>query len=171
MRSGNHTQQGEKMNTSSLLDAIRVVKENERFASASYWEAARKIQHPAGKFVFEELSRFEQYHYERLTNLERALEYEGHFIEYEGKEFPLPPALEVPAVKDPDQKDVLTIINQAIELEENAKKVYAELADQIDDPQGRQMFKRLADEEYKHFMLLIEAYWSVSYLGDWRWMR
>mgnify|MGYP001247309383 CR=1 FL=1 len=158
------------MNTSSLLDAIRVVKENERFASASYWEAARKIQHPAGKFVFEELSRFEQYHYERLTNLERALEYEGHFIEYEGKEFPLPPALEVPAVKDPDQKDVLTIINQAIELEENAKKVYAELADQIDDPQGKQMFKRLADEEYKHFMLLIEAYWSVSYLGDWRWM-
>lgn len=159
------------MNTSSLLDAIRVVKENERFASASYWEAARKIQHPAGKFVFEELSRFEQYHYERLTNLERALEYEGHFIEYEGKEFPLPPALEVPAVKDPDQKDVLTIINQAIELEENAKKVYAELAEQIDDPQGKQMFKRLADEEYKHFMLLIEAYWSVSYLGDWRWMR
>ena len=59
------------MNTSSLLDAIRAVKENERFASASYWEAARKIQNPAGKFVFEELSRFEEYHYERLTNLEK----------------------------------------------------------------------------------------------------
>jgi len=159
------------MNTSSLLDAIRVVKENERFASASYWDAARKIQNPAGRFVFEELSKFEEYHFARLTALEKALEADGQFIDYEGKEFPLPPALEVPAVKDADQKDVLTIINQAIELEENAKQAYTDLAAQIDDPRGKQMFERLANEEYKHFLLLIEAYWSVSYLGDWRWMR
>lgn len=158
------------MNTSSLLDAIRVVKENERFASASYWDAAGKIQSPAGKYVFEELSKFEEYHYNRLTALEKALEADGTFIEYEGREFPLPPALEVPAAKEPVQKDVLTIITQAIELEENAKKAYADLAGQIDDPRGRQMFERLANEEYRHYQLLIEAYWSVSYLGDWRWM-
>lgn len=159
------------MNIPSLLDAIRVVKENERFASASYWDAAKKIQNPAGRFVFEELSKFEQFHYERLTELERSLAAEGRFIDYEGKEFPLPPALEVPAAKEPDQKSVTTIISQAIELEENARKAYGDLAAQIDDPNGKQMFERLANEEYKHFMLLIEAYWSVSYLGDWRWMR
>ena len=158
------------MNTASLLDAIRVVKENERFASASYWDAARKIQNPAGRFVFEELSKFEGYQYERLTALEIALEADGQFIDYQGKEFPLPPVLEVPAVKEADQKDVLTIISQAIELEENAKKAYTELAEQIDDPRGKQMFERLAREEYRHYQLLIEAYWSVSYLGDWRWM-
>jgi rubrerythrin len=158
------------MNTSSLLDAIRVVKENERFASASYWDAARKIENPSGRFVFEELSKFEEYHYNRLTALEKALEADGTFIEYEGREFPLPPALEVPAVKEPAQKDVLTIITQAIELEENAKKAYADLAGQIDDPRGKKMFERLANEEYRHYQLLIEAYWSVSYLGDWRWM-
>lgn len=159
------------MNTPGLLDAVRVVKENERFASASYWDASRKIEHPAGRFVFEELSKFEEYHYQRLTALEKALEADGNFIEYEGKEFPLPPVLEVPAVKEADQKDVLTIITQAIELEENARQAYTEIADQIDDPRGKQMFKRLADEEYKHYLLLIEAYWSVSYLGDWRWMH
>lgn len=159
------------MNTPGLLDAVRVVKENERFASASYCDASRKIEHPAGRFVFEELSKFEEYHYQRLTALEKALEADGNFIEYEGKEFPLPPVLEVPAVKEADQKDVLTIITQAIELEENAKQAYTEIADQIDDPRGKQMFKRLADEEYKHYLLLIEAYWSVSYLGDWRWMH
>ena len=159
------------MNKSSLLDAIKVVKENEWFASASYWDAARKIENPSGKFVFEELSKFEEYHYERLTALEKSLEAEGAFIDYEGKEFPLPPMLEVPAAREPAQKDVLTVITQAIELEENAKKAYADLAAQIDDPRGKQMFERLAHEEYKHYQLLIEAYWSVSYLGDWRWMR
>lgn len=159
------------MNIPSLLDAVRAVKENERFASASYWEAARKIQNPAGRFVFEELSKFEQFHYERLTDLEKSLVQDGRFIDYEGKEFPIPPALEVPAAHEPDKKSVATIICQAIELEENAKKVYTDLAEQIDDPQGKQMFQRLAGEEHKHYMLLIEAYWSVSYLGDWRWMR
>ncbi len=158
------------MNTPSLLDAIRVVKENERFASASYWDAARKIQHPAGRTVFEELSRFEEYHYQHLTALEKALEADGSFIKYEGRELQLPPLMDVPAVKNANHKDSITIIAQAIELEENAKKAYTDIAEKIDDPRGKQMFKRLAEEEYKHYLFLIEAYWSVSYLGEWRWI-
>ena len=43
------------MSTPSLLDAIRVVKENERLASSSYAEAAEKITNPNAeiKMVFE----------------------------------------------------------------------------------------------------------------------
>jgi rubrerythrin len=159
------------MNKTSLLDAIKAVKENERFASASYWDASKKVQSPTGKQVFEELSKFEEYHFNRLTDLENSLERDNRFIEYEGRDFPLPPKLEVPAAKEPDQKSVTTIISQAIELEENAQKAYHDLAQQIDDPQGKAMFTRLAAEEHKHYSVLLEAYWSVSYLGDWRWIR
>jgi len=159
------------MTTSSLLDAIKVVKENERFASASYWAASKKVQSPTGKQVFEELSKFEEYHFDRLSDLEKSLERDGRFIEYEGREFPLPPKLDVPAAKEPDQKSVADIISQAIELEENAQKAYEDLAKQVDDPQGKAMFTRLAAEEHKHYTVLLEAFWSVSYLGDWRWMR
>jgi rubrerythrin len=50
------------MSTPSLLDAIRVVKENEKTATQNYAEAAKKIDNPLGKTLFEELSKFEVYH-------------------------------------------------------------------------------------------------------------
>ena len=42
---------GETMSTPSLLDAIRVVKENEKIATQNYAEAAKKIDNPLGKHL------------------------------------------------------------------------------------------------------------------------
>ena len=75
------------MNTPNLLDAIRVVKENERIASDRYADAAKKLGQ-VGKELFMQLSEFEQFHYERVSALEKSLEESGDFINYEGKEFP-----------------------------------------------------------------------------------
>ena len=99
------------MSTPNLLDAIRVVKENEMRASESYGDAAKKIRHPIGKNLFEQLSEFEQFHYERLTALEKSLEQKGGFINYEGKEFPLPPIFEIKAAEEPNTKSIMTIIS------------------------------------------------------------
>jgi rubrerythrin len=159
------------MVTPSLLDAIRVAKDNERIASESYRDAVQEIQHTVGKRLFQELSDFEQFHLEKLTALEKSLIETGKFINYEGKEFPLPPIFEVKGAVEPGKKSLMTIITQAIGLEETAKKTYAELADEIDDPLGKEMFKKLSAEEYGHYKVLVGAYWTVSNFGVWKWVR
>lgn len=159
------------MSTHSLLDAIRVVKENERKAMESYADAARNIHHSMGKRLFEQLSEFETYHYERLSFLEKSLEETGQFIAYQGREFPLPPVFDIKAAKEPGKKSVMKIVSQAMNLEEQAEKAYAGVAAQVTDPQGREMFERLANEERQHLRILTKAYWSLNDSGVWNWSR
>jgi rubrerythrin len=159
------------MVTKSLLDAIRVAKDNEKLASEMYASASRKIHDQIGKSIFENLSKFEEFHFEKISSLEKSLEESGKFINYEGKEFPQPPIFEITAVKDLDNKSDIMIIAQAIELEKVAEKTYADISAQIADPQGHNMFKRLSEEEYKHYLILREAYWTVTNLGRWEWKQ
>lgn len=159
------------MSTTNLLDAVRVVKENERIASEMYANAAQNISNPMGKELFKQLSEFEKFHFARLSDLEKSLMEKGNFITYEGKEFPLPPTFEIKAAQELHQKSVMTIISQAIDLEKQAEKAYADLAVQITDPQGHDMFRRLSEEEHNHYRILIEAYWTLTNLGVWKWSR
>lgn len=159
------------MSTPNLLDAIRVVKENERIASESYAGAAQKMRNPMGKELFEQLSEFEKFHYEQLTALEKSLEENGDFINYEGKEFPLPPTFEIKAAEEPNQKTIMEIISEAKELEKQTELAYADLAAKLSDPQGHEMFSRLSEEEHIHYRILTEAYWTLNNLGVWKWSR
>ena len=158
------------MTTPSLLDSIRAVKENERIASESYLEASEEINNPIGKHIFLELSKFEKYHFDKLSDLEKSIESSGKFIDYEDREFLLPPVFEIKASEDPNNKSVITIISQAIELEKQAEKVYGNMAARISDPLGHSMFSRLAEEEHQHYKILREAYWTVTNLGTWKWV-
>ena len=124
------------MLTPSMLDALRVVIENERLASSSYAEAAEKITNPSGIKLFEELAKFEQYHYEQLSALATSLEDSGEYLEYTGKEFPTPATFEIKAAQEPNMKSVIKIIGEAMELEKEAEHEYANLALQTNDPQG-----------------------------------
>jgi len=157
------------MSAPNLLDAIRVVKENERIASESYANAAKNLRNPYGMQLFEQLSVFEKYHYELLTTLEKSLEGSGDFIDYAGKEFPLPPVFEIKAAKEPDTKSAIDIVSEAMELEIQAEKAYADLAAATTDPQGQKMFSRLSGEEHNHYLILTDAFWKLSNLGEWTW--
>jgi rubrerythrin len=161
----------EQMASSNLLDAIRVVKENERIASESYSNAAKNLSNPFAKELFEHLSEFEKFHLEKLTALEKSLQETGNFIHYEGKVFPLPPIFEIKAAEEPNKKSAMTIISEARTLEQQAQKAYASLAAECPDQQGKEMFNQLSDEEHKHFLLLSEAYWSLNDTGKWKWSR
>lgn len=158
------------MTTPSLLDSIRAVKENERIASESYHSASEEINNPIGKHIFLELSKFEKYHFDKLSDLEKSIESSGKFIDYEDREFLLPPVFEIKASEDPKNKSVINIISQAIELEKQAEKVYGNMAARISDPLGHSMFSRLAEEEHQHYKILREAYWTVTNLGTWKWV-
>ena len=154
------------MNKPNLLDAIRIAKENERIAWDAYANAAKRI--PATRELFEQLSEFEKFHYERLTVLEKSLEEEGDFIDYEGKEFILPPISEVKFAEEPGQQSLMQIISEAIKLEIKAENAYADLAAQLTDPRGHKMFIRLSEEEHNHYNILTEAYWSLNQTGVWK---
>jgi rubrerythrin len=159
------------MSTNNLLEAVRVVKENERLAATRYAEAVNTIGHPMGKELFKQLSEFEKYHYEQITALEKSLLASGDFIDYEGKEFPMPPVFEIKAAQDTHKKSIMTIISEAIDLEKSAEKAYADLATQMTLSQGRKMFTRLSEEEHNHYRILNEAYWALNELGVWKWTR
>ena len=117
------------------------------------------------------MSEFEKFHYDRLAALEKSLEEKGDFINYEGKEFILPPILEIKFAEEPDQKSVVQIISEAMKLESQAEKAYTDLAAQLTDPRGHQMFIKLAEEERKHYDILSEAYWSLNQTGVWKWSQ
>jgi rubrerythrin len=160
------------VSTTSLLDAVRVVKDNERIASKSFAEAAAKINNPLGKELFCQLSEFEKSHLKQLITLEKSLQKKGDFINYKGKVFPLPPKFEIKAAEEPNKKSVMRIISEAMELEKQAEKAYADLAAQLTDiSQGHRMFLRLSEEEHNHYRILSEAYWSLNDLGVWKWKR
>jgi rubrerythrin len=157
------------MSIPSLLDAVHVVKENERKAKSSYADAALEIRNSMGKELFEELSKFENYHYEKLTALEISLEKTGEFIDYQGKEFPTPPVFEIKAAHEPNTKSLMTIIAEAMDLEKEAENAYSALAAQVTDQKGHDMFRKLAEEEHIHHKILLEAYWTLNNLGVWKW--
>jgi len=159
------------MGTSNILDAIRVAKENEKAASERYAEAAKTIAHPMGKQLFMQLSDFELTHLEMLAKLEKSIEGNGEYINYEGQDFPLPPLFEIKAAQDPNHKSIMKIISEAIDLEKTAEKTYSNLAAQVTDPYGRKMFTRLSEEEHNHYRILNEAYWTLNELGVWKWSR
>jgi rubrerythrin len=155
------------MNTPNLLDAIRVVKENERLASETYANAAKKIN-TMGRELFERLSEFEKYHYDRLTALEKSLQDSGQFINYEGKALILPPKLEIKFAEEPEHKSLMEIISEAKKLEKQAEKAYGDLAAQLEDPQGHDMFVKLSEEEHKHYLILSDAFWSLNQTAEWK---
>jgi rubrerythrin len=155
--------------TTSLLDSVHVVKENEKKAAEFYADAAEKAGSTAGRELFGELAKFENYHYHWLTVLEKSLNEKGITISYEGREFSLPPVLEPQAAEEPRHRTVLDIISRALELERQAEKAYSDLAAGITDPQGRAMFKKLSAEEHNHFRILQEASWGLENGKAWRW--
>ncbi len=124
-----------------------------------------------GKKLFEQLAEFENFHYEQLTALETSLEEKGNFINYDGKEFPIPPIFEIKAAQEPNTKSVINIISAAMKLELEAENTYADLAAQTTDPLGHEMFSRLSEEEHNHHRLLLKAYWTLTNLGTWTWSR
>ena len=157
------------MVSSTLMDAIRVAKENERIASESYAGAVKNLRNPLARELFMQLSEFEKFHLEKLTALEKSLQESGEFIQYEGKEFPLPPVFEIKAAKEADKKSAMHVISEARELETQMQKTYASLAAQAPDGRGKDMFNKLAEEEHKHYFILNEAWWSMNDTGQWKW--
>jgi rubrerythrin len=156
-----------------LEEALDVAMDAELKALAFYAEAAVEIQDPHGRDLLSRLAAFEQYHYQKLSELARSLQEEGKFIAYETRAVeqfvPLVGSGEVAGTLLEELKDVPGILGKAIENETIAGERYGVLAEETDDPDGRDMFRKLAHEEKLHQRILEDEFFSLSNRGVWGW--
>lgn len=152
------------------LKAIKVGMEAEREASQVYAKAAKMTKNPLGKDMFQQLSEFEMNHYKKLQELSKSLMDKGEWILYSGTSFKKRPAsLKTDKPKGQEQMTDLGALKMAIREEKKAQAYYRSLGELTQDPRGKDMYKRLANEEALHEKILNDQYYSLHNTGIWSW--
>jgi rubrerythrin/ribosomal protein S27E len=152
------------------IKALQLAMEAEKNAYQTYSRAAKKTKNPKGRDMFQQLSEFEMNHYQRLKNLFQSLQEKGEWILYEGtslKRKKIPVTAQKP--KGQEQLSDMDALKIAIGEEKKAQVRYRSMAELTKDPRGRDMYKRLADEEALHEKLLNDQYYSLHNTGIWSW--
>lgn len=156
-----------------LEEALDIAMDAELKAQAFYVQAAVEVQDRNGRDLLGRLAAFEQYHYQKLSELARSLQGHGQFIEYETRTVeqfaPIFGRGETAGVRLEELKDVAGILSKAIENEKIAGERYRVLAEETTDPDGQDMFRKLANEEMTHQRILEDEFYSLSNKGVWGW--
>jgi rubrerythrin/DNA-directed RNA polymerase subunit RPC12/RpoP len=152
------------------LKAIEIALKAEKEASQFYSKAAKMTKNPKGKDMFQQLSEFEMNHYNRLKELSRSIQEKGEWMLYSGASFKkktIP--LKMDKLQGKEQLTDMDALRIAIKEEKKAQAYYRLTAELTMDPRGRDMYKRLADEEALHEKVLNDQYYSLHNTGIWSW--
>ena len=152
------------------IEIVRVAMEAEKDAYQAYSKAAKKTTNPKGRDMFQQLSEFEMNHYQKLKELLKSLQEKGEWNLYEGtslKKKIIPLKTQKP--KGQEQLTDMDALKMAIREEKKAQAHYRSMAELTKDPLGRDMYKRLANEEALHERLLNDQYYSLHNTGVWSW--
>jgi rubrerythrin/predicted RNA-binding Zn-ribbon protein involved in translation (DUF1610 family) len=152
------------------IRAIKVAMEAEKNAYQTYSKAAKKTKNPKGRDMFQQLSEFEMNHYHKLQGLLKSLQEKGEWILYSGtslKKKTIP--LKAEKAKGQEQLTDMDALKMAIREEKKTQGYYRSMAELARDPRGRDMYKRLADEEALHEKVLNDQYYSLHNTGVWSW--
>jgi len=152
------------------INAVKVAMEAEKDAYQAYSKAAKRTKNPKGRDMFQQLSEFEMNHYQKLKALLKSLRETGEWILYEGtslKKKALP--LKTNKPQGQEQLTDMDALKIAVREEKKAQTYYRSMAELTKDPRGKNMYKRLADEEALHEKLLNDQYYSLHNTGVWSW--
>jgi rubrerythrin len=152
------------------IEIVKMAMEAEKDAYQAYSKAAKKTTNPKGRDMFQQLSEFEMNHYRKLKELLASLQEKGEWILYGGtslKKKTIP--LKTAKAKGHEQLTDMDALKIAIREEKKAQAYYRSMAELTKDPRGRDMYKRLADEEALHERLLNDQYYSLHNTGIWSW--
>jgi len=156
-----------------LMEAIQIAMEAEKKANQFYADAVNKVTSDQGKNLLKQLADFEQNHYNKLSELKDSLIKEGKFIKYKGtqfKSFKIETAPEGSRKLEPNKDDVLDILGLAIDAESKAHRHYKNMAKETKDPDGKDMFETLAEEETLHRRILSDEFYQIANSGGmWIW--
>jgi rubrerythrin len=156
-----------------FIEAIDLAMAAEIKARDFYTSALEKVTHARGKDLLSQLADFEQQHYDKLNELKTSLSEREEYISYEGTSFrsyrESAPS-EVSGPMEPDKDALLDILSMAIDAETKANERYLTMSEQTTDPRGKDMFKKLAEEEVLHRRILSDEYYHMSnQSGMWIW--
>ncbi len=152
------------------IEAIKTAMEAEKNAYQTYSKAVKKTKNPKGRDMFQQLSEFEMNHYQKLKEVLKSLQEKGEWILYSGtslKKKTIP--LKMEKAKGQEQLTDMDALKMAIWEEKKARTYYRSMAELTKDPRGRNMYKRLADEEALHEKILNDQYYSLHNTGVWSW--
>ena len=152
------------------LEAIKVAMEAEKDAYQAYLKAVKKTINPKGRDMFQQLSEFEMNHYQKLKDLLKSLQENGEWILYGGTSLKRKTlALKTPKPKGQEQLTDMDALKMAIREEKKSQAYYRSMAELTKDSLGKDMYKRLANEEALHERLLNDQYYSLHNTGFWSW--
>ncbi len=152
------------------IEIVRVAMEAEKDAYQAYSKAAKKTTNPKGRDMFQQLSEFEMNHYQKLKELLKSLQEKGEWTLYEGTSLKKKIiSLKTQKPKGQEQLTDMDALKIAIREEKKSQAYYRSMAELTKDPLGRDMYKRLANEEALHERLLNDQYYSLHNTGLWSW--
>ncbi len=149
------------MKDEKRLNALAVALNNELRERKFYLANAERTSNSVGKVMFRQIGDDELEHYERLKHL--------HDAWAKAKKWPDTVPLRVKstvvrdALKDmvrnvekagPGDVDDLQAIRTALNFEAWGEKYYADLRDEVSDPQEKEFFDLLSKMEREHFLSL-----------------
>ncbi len=150
------------------VDALRLAIEKERGAHQYYSDAAKRATSEASKKMFLWLADEEKGHLQLLESQCAAVEQNGEWFAedkapagcklstpIERSEFPnLSETKDEPKPEAPE----MDILSRAIADERDAAQSYADMAEAVSDPRGKEMLRKLSQIEHGHLALLEEEY-------------
>ncbi len=152
------------------LEAVKIAVDAERDAFLFYRKAAEKSTNPRGKDMFQQLSEFEIEHYKKMIHLYLSLKDENKWIPYTGVgELMARNRIEGAKGRYETRDDDIRALKTAIAKEEEAASFYRKMAEKTEDPLGKEMFKKLVDEEETHRRLLNDQFYALQNQGEWVW--
>ncbi|MBN1136583.1 MAG: ferritin family protein [Anaerolineae bacterium] len=128
-----------------------------------YQKFAERSTEPDARRIFERLARDEIMHLEMLRNTKAMLEQSGEWAEYKGLALDVDQGAPIFSQERVKQNVVahtsdLSALRVAYLIEKDAVDFYTRAAAQTDNPNGRRMFRDLADMEQDHLRLLEGEY-------------
>ncbi len=153
----------------SIDDLLVEAMNSEIEAETFYAKAADKAQSEAGKKLFSELANFEHNHFERVKTIVESRN--------KGTKIDIPAAHpELPEIKpelkgefEPNKDEIVELLTLGIKAEKEAQRRYTEIAAQLDDAEGKEIFASLAEDERRHHDLLEAQYYHMSNKGTIIW--
>ena len=152
------------------IEIVKKAMEAEKDAYQAYSKAAKQTRNPKGRDMFQQLSEFEMNHYQKLKELLKSLQEKGEWILYEGTSLKKKTiSLKTQKSKGQEQLTDMDALKIAIREEKKAQAHYRAMAGLTKDSRGRDMYKRLANEEALHEKLLNDQFYSLHNTGIWSW--
>ncbi|MCP4542240.1 MAG: ferritin family protein [Chloroflexi bacterium] len=145
-----------------VLSALETAIQIEKDGLVFYTEAAKQVDDPKGKKMFQTLARDEQLHLQLFENAREALLNKKNWPSLEKvKEISpeksirqpvFPTGDEIKLVKIPDRQ--LAALRQGLQSEEDSILFYSKQKEQIDDPDAKKMYAYLIEQEEGHRTIL-----------------